>query len=294
MFTKTAESKIIEKQDGKAAASLFDEILANNVGTIATASASPDGSDAKNNYNRFRTIAEKRQNILAIATWAISAYESWGDNRNSDAFERTELVNHHKTFVLKPHLVDHNMEIKSVRGIIADSHWKPLVKTASGVDGDYVQTLIFIDRDAFPKYAKEVEHGLINSFSMGVQVDKAVCSICGNAAATQRDFCEHVPTYKGLRLAGQKCFEYNRGLTFIEQSAVCSPADPESHTLYVLAKTKQAGHAEIEKLKKIAGILNSYSLEDRKRFSLEYGMFERAAAETAMRISRDLKIDLGV
>lgn len=281
-FLKKADCEFLSVVTEKKAATIFDEIVSAHAQTLADASVADEGSPIRHNYLKFRAIAEKKANRLAISTRAISAHETWGPNKNGDAFERPQLEKFHKTFVLKPHLWDHKLEIPYVRGIIADAAWNK--------EKDYVETLIFIDRETFPKYATNVEKGIVNSFSMGVEVKEAECSICQNIAQSPRDLCEHATSYKGLTIHGKKVFEYNRDLEFIEQSAVASPADPHSHTISVFASLKGSRHADIERLQKLAAVLNSYTTDDKNRFPDEYFLIESTTARLADRVARDLNI----
>lgn len=284
MFLKSADCEYTGSITQKQASSLFEEIMSNNSLAIARTSVLPEDHPMKQNFNTLRRIAEKKDALLAFATRAISAHESHGPNRNADAFEREQLKKFYKTFMLKPHLLDHKMEIPYVRGIIADARWNE--------PKDYVETLIFVDKENFPKYAESVEKGVVNGFSMGVQVDEAECSVCGNIARNADQFCSHIPRLKGLVVGGTKCFEFNRGLTFIEQSAVVSPADPDSHTLYILANVKGTQHPEIERLKKVAEILNSYTEQDKQIYASEYLVIESFADQLANRIAKDMGIPL--
>ena len=283
MFLKRADAEFGGILKSAEANNIFQDILKNNATLLAEAALYEEGDIRRQNYHDLRVISERKKNILAFSTRAISAHETHGSNRNGDSFERDQLVKFHKTFFLRPHLLDHRMETSFIRGIIADSHWNP--------KGDYVETLIFVDKDVFPKYAEQLERGLINSFSMGVQVDEAECSICGNKAATPEQLCSHAQHYKGLTIQGKKVFEFNRGLNFIEQSAVVSPADPDSHTINILASVSAKQHPEIPKLKKLAELLNDYSEDDRKAKFSEYYMLESAATQLADRIARDMGID---
>lgn len=284
MFLKTADCSYIGCLPKRQARSLFEEIITNNSLSVAQAGVLPEDHPLKQNYNTLRRIAEKRDTLLAFATRAISSYESYGPNRNADAFERDQLKKFYKTFVLKPHLLDHKMEIPYVRGIIADARWND--------SKDYVETLIFVDKENFPKYAESIEKGVVNGFSMGVQVDEAVCSVCNNTAKNPDQFCEHIPKFKGLTVNGKKCFEFNRGLTFIEQSAVVSPADPDSHTLYILAHVKDRYHPEVVRLKKIADLLNSYTEQEKQIYANEYLIIESFADQLATRIAKELGVQL--
>jgi hypothetical protein len=283
MFTRTADAEFNGVLDPSKSSSIFDDLLKNNIDDIAKVSTYHEEDIRRANLQTLRRISERRSNILAFSTRAISSFETHGCNKNGDAFERAELEKFHKTFFLRPHLMDHKMEIEYIRGIIADSHWNK--------KGDYVETLIFVDRDLYPKYAAQVEKGVINSFSMGVQVDEAECSICGNFATTPDNLCQHAQHYKGLTIHGKKCFEYNRGLNFIEQSAVVSPADVDSHTIAIIASMSAAQHPEIDRLKKLAAILDSYSEQDKKYRFDEYAMIESATSRLADRIAGELGID---
>ena len=285
MFNKTAECQILEVKGSST--NLFEELMAANSTEYAKIAALEESDPRKQNYGLYRRIAEKKANILAFATRAISANESWGPNKNGDAFERQELIDHHKTFVMKPHLLDHKMEIEKVRGIIAHAAWRPLVAPENG---DFVETLIFVDKEDFPKYASEVEKGVVNSFSMGVEVKQAVCSHCHNVATTPANLCEHAARLKNLVVAGRPVFEYNRGLTFIEQSAVVSPADRDSHLLYVLAHVKNTMHVDVERLRKLAAVLDSFTADEKTTRFSDYYMVESAANSIADKVMKELNI----
>ena len=83
--------------------------------------------------------------------------------------------------------------------------------------------------------ARAIELGYANSTSMGCRCGSSICSICGNKAITEDDFCEHVKNYKGSTFNGLPVFEDNRDIEFFENSIVCEPADPEAKILIVLS-----------------------------------------------------------
>jgi len=288
MFYKRADCNILEIKSSNE--DLFQDILAANATEFSKISTLPEDSIQARNYAIYKRIAEKKHNILAFATRAISANETWGPNKNGDAFERSELTASYKTFIMQPHLLDHKMEIPFVRGIIAHAAWRPLIAPKTG---DFVETLIFVDRDDFPKYASEVEKGIVNSFSMGVEVREAECSHCKNLASSPTQLCYHAKHLKNLFVEGKKVFEWNRGLNFIEQSAVVSPADPDSHRLYVLAHVKNSMHQDVERLRKLAEVLDSFSEDEKKARFQDYYMIELAANSMADKILADLNIRLG-
>ncbi len=60
-----------------------------------------------------------------------------------------------------------------------------------------------------------------NFISKNCSVEKGVCSICGNEATTERDYCQCLKQYKGkMHPSGKRTFEYNFGIKFIELSCV--------------------------------------------------------------------------
>jgi hypothetical protein len=73
-------------------------------------------------------------------------------------------------------------------------------------------------------YNFETESHTYTVSNIGVHncsVDYGVCSICGNKATTERDYCECLKKYKGkMHPNGKRAFEYNYGLKFIELSCV--------------------------------------------------------------------------
>ena len=83
--------------------------------------------------------------------------------------------------------------------------------------------------------ARAIELGYANSTSMGCRCGSSICSICGNKAITEDDFCEHVKNYKGSTFNGLPVFEDNRDIEFFENSIVCEPADPEAKILEKVA-----------------------------------------------------------
>jgi len=90
--------------------------------------------------------------------------------------------------------------------------------------------------------------------------DESICSICGNVARDESEYCDHVRYYKNkvftvITADGKKeqrrCFEFNRGLRFFEVSCI-SPgseaADPNAKFRYKVAK-KELKPAKVAALK---------------------------------------------
>lgn len=167
---------------------------------------------------------KRRPEMLYVAVRAISARV----NQNYDAFPSSELKKSYSTFVGRPVFVNHHNEDPTrTRGKIVASKFNK-----RGND-QFVSLVIEVDAKNFPKLAKEIMDGKIDSVSMGTDVQRTVCSYCGNEATTFFDFCEHVISMKGQTLprnqSGRKesvlVYETCYGLNFFEISFVFDPAD---------------------------------------------------------------------
>jgi len=225
---------------------VMNRVVLRNASLLRRAAAGGDNPLIER-AKELKRIAERRDDFLYIVARAISAYETWNFNNNGDGFHREELIRGHHTFRGVGHYVDHVTDrAETVRGIVLDSHWNPPVSVPDGLvvgsdldidKGDYVTVLLAIDRKNYPAYADQVERGTANRFSMGVRVARSQCSICGNWAQTERDFCSHIPHLKAMYVGDKLCGEFNYGLTFIELSGVSIPADP---TALMLCKVAHA------------------------------------------------------
>ena len=108
-------------------------------------------------------------------------------NRNFDGFESSELKRAYTTFEGRPVFVNHeNHDPTRTRGIVVASAYR------EDNDDRYIELLIEVDAQAFPKLAQEIADGNIDSVSMGCEVESTICSYCGNEADDLGDFCEHV------------------------------------------------------------------------------------------------------
>lgn len=228
---------------GIAQPDVMTQVILNNYDMMKASQEKNAASPLIQKAQELKQISERKDDFLYVVARAISCEELYGCNNNGDAFPAAELEASFRTFVGCGHFVDHDTgRAESVRGIVLDAHWHPVIEIPEGqlVSGDmdqggYITLLLGIDRRQFPQYASQVESGTANRFSMGVRVTRSQCSVCGNWAQTERDFCEHIPNLKSLYVNGGLCYESNYGLGFIEFSAVSVPADPTAVTLCKVA-----------------------------------------------------------
>jgi vacuolar-type H+-ATPase subunit E/Vma4 len=187
-----------------------------------------------------------------------------GPNDNGDFFSHEELIKKYKTFIGKSCFVDHDNEnVEKARGIILDAVYND--------KGKFVELLKAVDKKAYPELARGIELGYITDTSMGCRCGHSLCSVCGNKAITEQDFCEHIANYKGSTYNGLPVFEDNRDIEFFEDSFVTTGADKFAKILEKVANAQkqkqiviaQPNDVQNEVMKKIAFETNQRSLEGR-------------------------------
>ena len=80
---------------------------------------------------------------------------------------------------------------------------------------------------------------------MGTRCASSLCSICGNKAVIEDEFCEHVLNYKGSTYNGLPVWEINLGLDFFEDSQVVQGADPFAKILEKVASKNNRSSSNI-------------------------------------------------
>jgi len=162
-------------------------------------------------------------------------------NQNFDAWPSHELKKAYRSFLGKPNFVNHqNFDPKKARGKVVAARY------VEAGDDRYVETILEVDAQRFPKLAKEIREGGIDSVSMGVEAGLTKCSVCGNEATDEPEFCDHVRHHKGEYLkdtrTGERklCYEDCFKLGFFELSWVFDPADETAVTSRVMVASKTA------------------------------------------------------
>lgn len=181
-------------------------------------------------------------------------------NDNGDFFSEEELKKSYKSFIGKSAFVDHDNEnVEKARGIIVDAVWND--------KGKYVELLKAVDKKAYPELARGIEKGYISDTSMGCRCGSSICSICGNKAVTEDDFCEHIKNYKGSTYNGLPVFEDNRDVEFFEDSFVCIGADPEAKILEKVASRSGCIGVQTHKLSEMRDMSNIINEKNQRTFS---------------------------
>lgn len=184
------------------------------------------------------------QGFLYVRVRAISSRI----NRNHDGWPAEELAKSYRTFVGKPIFVDHhNHDPKRARGVVVDAELHIEDAKTSSTDAYYssphvskahlpatwVELLLEVDAKKYPKLARAIISGEIDSVSMGADVGFTVCSHCGHKATDPAQFCRHI-TSKGAyfdkhlpngQKISAKSYEDCHKISFFEISFVFDPAD---------------------------------------------------------------------
>lgn len=151
-------------------------------------------------------------------------------NQNFDGWPSGQLKQSYHTFVGKPIFVNHqNKDYKRARGQVVAARY------VEAGDDKYVDTIMEVDAQRFPKIAQEIIDGSMDSVSMGVECGFTICSYCHNKAVDVPDFCDHVRFHKGQTLPRYNektgatedvlVYESCHKLGFFELSYVFDPAD---------------------------------------------------------------------
>ena len=170
-------------------------------------------------------------------------------NANGDIFPEDELIKAADTWVGKGLYCNHQSnDVEKLRGIIIDTVYDKASKELWG--------LVALDKKSFPILASQVKNGTIRNVSMGTAVKRSYCTLCGNMAVVEADYCDCIK--KGLKnkiINNTLVGEINVGLTGVELSLVGMPADKDATIRHVYASLQ----AQLEEIN--AG-LSSESSDD--------------------------------
>jgi hypothetical protein len=200
--------------------------------------------DAFNTRLADRKIVEYDPEYVYVVVRALTADKP---NSNGDCFPHDELIRldavlHrpvYASFIGKGVYINHQHtdDPRYAKGIILDSRY-----VQGNADDKYVELLLGIDKQKDPVFARDVERGLINKFSMGASVQFTKCSVCDNQARRKEEFCEHIAKHKMRPVKAQDgkeklAYELCYGVTYNEISAVSDPADETAQLLHRIANS---------------------------------------------------------
>jgi len=116
------------------------------------------------------------------------ASEKWV-NDNGDAWDRNSLLNDFGSFRNAAVYVEHNQHPEHAKGKVFDVVARQMDDTV------LIDVLFGVDK-RHEDLVSNITAGILNSVSMGCSTAFTKCSVCGNKALTENDYCEHVRDQK--------------------------------------------------------------------------------------------------
>jgi len=157
----------------------------------------------------------------------MGAHESYGPNRNADAWERYWLQKRASTFVSHGHYFrEHrNRDPKQAIGQIKAARFDPKM--------DRVEIFVWGHKKKAASEYERARAGRELSCSMSARVPEDICNCCRNRAKSPAEYCEHMTEQRNQYVPEfQKyAFVFNPNPTFFDLSNVERPADRIAHYL---------------------------------------------------------------
>jgi len=155
-------------------------------------------------------------------------YETFGPNKNADAFRAEGLKKYAHTFVtdgcfFREHR-NRNKEKEGIGSIKAAAYHPEMHR---------VECIIHGHRKKAEEEYEMAKQGKALSFSMSCRVPYDECNACGNKAKSPKEYCEHMK-YARLQYIPEfkkYAFVHNDHPTFFDMSRVRKPADRIAHYL---------------------------------------------------------------
>lgn len=210
---------------------------------------------------RIADTLKPRDEGVYVLLNALGAYETWGANRNADAFPRWSLKSEptpaRVRSLLTPELAKRGITYKDpdpslygTRTFETNAHVfsghnnqdpklsiGDVIAAAYNDKMDRAELIVFVYRDKHPETVKQLEEGYPVPWSMGSRLPFDSCSICGNVAKRRDEYCTHMKDMPRMILGdGRQVFSYNYYPRFFDISRVRTPADPSAWTLRKIAQ----------------------------------------------------------
>jgi len=158
---------------------------------------------------------------------ALGDYETWGENRNADAYDKVANSTCHSNFVKYGHFFrEHKHSSPALKiGDIKYSAYNPKMHR--------VELLVWGNKKlAAAEYADALQ-GKTRTYSMACKIAFDVCNICGHEAKSPAVWCEHMKLARGQYIPEHKkyAFVFNPNPKFFDISDVGYPADRTAYGL---------------------------------------------------------------
>lgn len=167
---------------------------------------------------------------------AMGDSETYGFNRNGDAFPSHALKKYASTFVTNGHVFREHAN-KDARKALGPIKWAGYDPSPTGMHR--VELIIHLDKDKAEREYEMAKKGSALNFSMSCRVPHDRCSCCGNEASRVSDYCDCLRHGMGSwrEKYAKYAFAYNDDPVFFDISIVKNPADRIArHLEYSFAK----------------------------------------------------------
>ena len=199
---------------------------------------------ASNDIQEYWLKLKKDPNKAYIHVIAMTDSTRYGCNNNGDYFYGDDLRKYHPNFVKNAHIYLHHVNKDPKKSI-----GKPIYSFYNE-NMHRVELVLEVDKKN-PMAAgiiTKLKNGESTYVSMGVSVQKDICSICNHESRTRAEYCIHLKTQMGKILKdGRQVYAINPApLNFFDISVVSRPADKTAWTLEKAASmNKQSqGHPQ--------------------------------------------------
>jgi len=176
-----------------------------------------------NNYIYIHTTIMASVDLEPESDYYITRATEKYINTNGDSWIRDVLLKDYRTFVDSGIVyVEHDQNPENAKGKVLDAIARDMGDTI------LVDLLFCVDK-RHADLVHNIETGLANAVSMGCTTKYTICSICGNVAHDEKEYCNHIKNQKNqmvkcadgiYRKVCELCFEN----TFYDCSIVANPA----------------------------------------------------------------------
>jgi len=192
----------------------FNTIINPSYGSLTTTSSE----------HRVRKVVKYNPDFVYARFKAIGSVEVDGPNANADAFPYIEFLDNrpnygYQSFIGKHAFIEHSSD--NINNSIGDLHhaylnrfdtskfgnteWQFLkdddrafvLANRNPEDDGSIEVLMAVDRKLSPTVARMLETGSPTGCSMGTNIDYSECSVCGNRAYVEENYCPHIKFSKG-------------------------------------------------------------------------------------------------
>ena len=188
----------------------------------------------------------------------VSSGEHYGPNKNGDYFPLQELLSYYETFRDGHPFKNHeNKQVEKAIGRIYDVRFNDEMKT--------VEVFKSIDKKVAPEIVRGYQKGYLTDVSMGCKVPYTVCSVCGNKAKRQSEFCTHVKNHRLAYLpTGERVYEINYQPRFHDSSVVLTGAERVAKAIMIIDEPPAGVEPSFKKVASADGVSRFIPLTEKE------------------------------